>query len=179
MSKSRIKYYLICFTIMGIYSVIIKPFIEKPYLDNDIRSFENGTWIYTITLCVVLYLMAVIFFLKTKEITDRLYVFLAPFAFFFFSSFFIKGMLDKGMLLFNTTTGNQYVTESYSVVKTKEIECPYLLHNIETLIGNEEELEKIDAIRKRKKQKSLFLLQNQDTVNVIYKTGFFNVKYLE
>jgi hypothetical protein len=179
LSKSDILPNIIITAIICLYIFLLKPLTEEPYLEKYIGDFKDRSWKYTIGLCLLLYLLAIVLFLKMNEITDRLYLFVAPLAFLFFSSFIIKGIIDHVLLYSNTLTGNQQITESYTVLKGDQNEIIYLIDSKKNAISNEDDIAKIDAIRKAKNQKSLFLLEDDDTLHVTYKTGFFNVKFIE
>ena len=90
-----------------------------------------------------------------------------------------KGLIDDLLLYLNTKINVENYTKNYVVLRYDPDKVFHIYDKKNEFIVFDEQLKKIDSIRMKKNLKSLYKLQNNDTLNIEYKVGLLKVKYLE
>lgn len=82
------------------------------------------------------------------------------------------------MLYINTQTEKSQITDTYEVISYKEPKTLWLSAEKKKSINDDDEIKLIDKRRKAKGQKSLFEYKMNDTIQVKFKKGIFNINYI-
>ena len=176
-SKSKLITYLIIAALIIFKIFFLNPFFKKIYFSDDIRDFEENSWEYSFILSSIVLVIAIIFALKRK-LTNRKF-FINCIIVFLLVALFTKGLTDDLLLYFNSKINIEKYTKNYIVLRYDPNKVFHIYDKKNEFIVFDEQLKKIDSIRLKRNLKSLYKLQNNDTLNVEYKRGFLKVKYLE
>ncbi|MCL9810129.1 hypothetical protein [Flavobacterium luminosum] len=176
-SKKKLIVYLIVTILICFNLFVLKPILKKNYFSEDILDFERNSWKYTIGISLVLLIAFTVYAFKKNILNLKfiIYNFIVVFVF----SFFGKASIDHALLYANLKIETKKYTKSYVVIRYAPNKVFHIYDNKSEFIVFEEQLKKIDSIRIKKKLKSLYNLKNNDTLNVDYKTGILNVKFLK
>ncbi|MDV7696204.1 hypothetical protein N6B72_04635 [Chryseobacterium soli] len=153
----------------------LKPFIKDHYLDQDLTNFKDGSWKYLIAITVLLTIVLTIC-LKVKTISHFITTCIFSTVFIFFV---LRTVLISIMLYINTQTEKSQITNTYKVIRYKEMKIFWLNSDKKNSINDNDKIKLIDKRRKEKGQKSLFEYKMNDTIQVKLKKGVFNVNYIE
>ena len=176
-SKSKLITYYIIAALIIFKIFFLNPFLKKIYFSDDIRDFEENSWEYSFILSSIVLVIAIIFALKRK-LTNRKF-FINCIIVFLLVALFTKGLTDDLLLYFNSKINIENYTKNYIVLRYDPNKVFHIYDKKNEFIVFDEQLKKIDSIRLKRNLKSLYKLQNNDTLNVEYKRGFLKVKYLE
>ena len=176
-SKSKLITYLIIAALIIFKIFFLNPFLKKIYFSDDIRDFEENSWEYSFILSSIVLVIAIIFALKRK-LRNRKFFINCIIVFLLFA-LFTKGLTDDLLLYFNSKINIENYTKNYIVLRYDPNKVFHIYDKKNEFIVFDEQLKKIDSIRLKRNLKSLYKLQNNDTLNVEYKRGFLKVKYLE
>jgi hypothetical protein len=175
-SKSRLLTYLALGVIVTLNIFVLNPILKENYFRDDIFDFEENSWKYSIVICLVLFLIFTFFAFKKNQLNKK----------FLFHNLitvsliavFGKGLIDDALLYVNLKINVEKYTKSYVVKRYDLNKVFHIYDNKNEFIVFDEQLKKIDSLRMKRNLKSLYLLQNDDTLNVEYKKGLLNVKFL-
>lgn len=177
--SDKLKFYIICFAVLSIYSFLEKPFVKSKYLRSDTEYFEDNYFLKIyLTLWVILIIFISIRINKTKEEFGGLILFALLF-------FFVFYVFLNNFITINTL----YINQIKSVGKEK---IEYVVFNYENQISiqTKNDKEYISELTDRKffnqlKEKRkinhvqpLNQIKHGDTINVVYDKGLFGFKYL-
>lgn len=177
LSKSRILFYLIVIVIFLFDLMILKPIVDEKYFYYDIDNFKDSSWNYSVILFVILFLSFIIYISK-KSLLTKVNFFYGLFLIGLLA-FSLKGLNDNLLLYLNTKIDSKKTLKTFSVIRYDPNKVFHIYDNKNEFIVFQGNLRKIDSLRKVRKLKSLFLLQNKDTIKVPFKEGFLNIKYLD
>ncbi|NHM04764.1 hypothetical protein [Flavobacterium celericrescens] len=176
-SKNRIVAYIVLIAIFCTHIFILRPYIKEKYFDIDIRNFKEISWKYSLLFLSVLLISFLIYGYRKKIIsvgyTFTMLLVVALFGFLF------KSITDDFLLFLNSKINLENHTKGYHVVTDSSNKVFHIYENKNEFITSPEHLNKIDSLRILKKYPSLYKFKNGDTLNVEYKLGLFNVKFLE
>jgi energy-converting hydrogenase Eha subunit A len=176
-SKGTILFLAIIVSIVCLQAFLLSPHIDELYSSDDVRIFKETSWKYSIILPLVILILAVIYVVR-KNINDWIY--LLSFAFYLFlMSIIWKDLADDLLLYFNSKLNVVQHTKNYVVVRHDANKVFHIYDRKNEFIMYSKSLRKIDAIRAKKNLNCLYDLQNKDTLNIAYKKGFLNIKFLE
>jgi hypothetical protein len=176
-SKSRIVTFIIIGIIFSIEIFILEPVIKENYYYRDISNFEEKSWKYSIILALILNVAFTVYAYKTNALNRSF--FLNNLIGVLIFAFFTKVISDNILLYLNMKTNKNRYTKSYVIRRDDSKKLLLIYDNRNQIIFSEEQLKKIESFRIKRKLKSLYLLQNNDTLNIHYKIGILNVKYLD
>ena len=176
-SKYRIFAYTVFIAILCTDIFLLRPYIREIYFDIDISNFKDVSWKFSLLLLFVVIVFFLVYGFR-KKIINKVYVFsiLLMAALF---GFFFKGITDNFLLFLNSKFNLDSQIQTYHVVSDNTNKIFHIYENREDFITSPEQLNKIDSLRIVKKYPSLYELKNGDTLKVAYKTGMFNVKFLD
>lgn len=173
------KYFLVIIfiIILLLQDFFLKPFVKDLYLNDDIKNFKEFSWKYTVFIFTIP--AGIIIFISRKSITLSAVPLILLGLMIFGSGFYFgfHSLVDNALLLINSKTKNTEINKTYEVIHDKEKKVFWL--NNENSIHDKEDLQKINRYRVSKGLKSIFDLQNNDTVKVTFNKGWFDVNYLE
>lgn len=173
--KSRILFYLLITLIFLFDLLILKKIVDEKYFYEDIHNFKDASWKYTLILFLILFSFFVIYMLKKRLLTKVNFFFgLLLIGIFAYS---LKNLNDDFLLYLNAKIDSDQMLETYTVVRHDPNKVFHIYDDKNEFIVFNDNLKKIDSLRKVRKLKSLFALQNKDTIKVSYKKGFLNIKY--
>ena len=176
-SRKKLIVYLIVGILISVDFFILKPILKENYFSDDIFDFEKNSWKYTIGISLFLFALSVVYAFKKNilNLNFIIYNFIVVSLF----AFFGKALIDDALLYANLKIETKKYIKSYVVLRYDPNKVFHIYDNKSEFIVVEEQLKKIDSIRIRKRLKSLYRLQNNDTLNVDYKTGLLNIKFLK
>lgn len=176
-SKYRIVTYLVFITIFCTHIFLLNPFINEKYFDIDVRNFKDVSWKFSLLLPIALLIFFLVYGYKKKIISIGYTFSILLLATLF--GFFFKSITDDFLLFLNSKINIESHTKVYHVVSDNTNKIFHIYENRNEFITSPEQLNKIDSLRILKNNPSLYKLQNGDTLNVEFKLGLFNVKFLE
>ncbi|MFB3388469.1 hypothetical protein [Flavobacterium sp. LAR06] len=112
------------------------------------------------------------------KVVNRVF-FLGTSILFLFTVFFSKRLTDDVLLYFNSKIKVEEISKDYVVLRNDENKVFHIYDKRSEFISFDDQLNKIDSLRIKSNLKSLYKLENNDTLQVHYKIGFLKVKYLE
>ena len=177
LSKSKVISFLIIIALFSFKIFFLNPFLKRIYFSDDIRNFEKNSWKYSLVLPSILLIIAIIFAIKRK-LADRKF-FINCIIVFLLITVFSKRLTDDLLLYFNSKINVENYTKNYIVLRYDPNKVFHIYDKKNEFIVFDEQLKKIDSVRLKRNLKSLYNLQNKDTLNVEYKVGMLKVKYLE
>lgn len=176
-SKYRLSAYLIVGFILSLNLFILKPILKDTYYTDDIFAFERNSWKYTIGISLIIFVVFTFFALKkNKSNKNFMIVNLMSIP---LIALFGKGIIDDALLYANLKIKTEKYTKSYVVLRQDLNKVFHIYDNQKEFIVSDEQLKKIDSIRIKNGLESLYRLQNNDTLNINYKRGLLNVKFLK
>ena len=180
-SKSRIIYTIFFGAIFCFDWFIMKPHVNEKYLTRDRWNFEFDSWKYTLISVIIVYLFFVSYSLfssiksSKKSIFHYIFLLIPTLLFVFVLDFFI----ERTALYLNTMFDNDILEKEYVLQKYEQNKVFQLYDNKNEIITGKKELDRIDLGRKSKNLKSIYELNNNDTIIVKYQIGFPKTKYFE
>lgn len=175
LSDSYVRSLIIFIPVMCINSFFLKSIIKDHYLDQDLTNFKDYSWKYLIVITVVLIIVLAIC-LKVKTVSHFINICISSTVFVFFV---FRPILINIILLINIHTEKSQITHTYEVISYKEMKTFWLNSDKTKSINDDDEIKLIDKRRKAKGQKSLFEYKMNDTIQVKFRKGVFNVNYIE
>jgi len=180
-TKSNIIYTVIFIAIFCVDLFVMKPYVDEKYLYRDLWDFELDSLQYTIIsafiICLSLILYRVISSIKLNKKSIPVYIILLIQTVFFILVF--DSLIERSALYFNTLFIKENLKKEYVLQKHKDNKAFILFDNKNEIITGIRTLERIDLERKSKKLKSIYKLNNNDTIIINYKIGFLKTKFLE
>ena len=179
--SKKIIFYLLILILLAFINFYIKPLIKKEYLHEDIEKFNsNVSWKINLIIWGCIFLFVWIF--KAKTIQSRaesilVFLFLVIFTFMSFT-----GIITNISLYINQLTIQEKEREVFLILSNniKSEKYIHLLGNeISITVYDEKNLEKIDEIRNKNGLKPLNEISNRDTINIVFKKGLLDFKYLK
>lgn len=175
-SKSVIISYMFLLLIVCLQILFLIPLVQDLYLDVDVRNFKENSWKYTLVFFIAVVLVVGFYALKRNVLNKG---FALNAAMLLFLLYFVgKSPINNLLLYLNSKVNVSYITKTYTVSRY-DANKNLLIYDKKDEIISDSGLDKIDSIRLSKNQKSLFELNNKDTLNVGYKIGFLKVKFLD
>lgn len=176
-SKYKLSAYLIVGIIISLNLFVIKPILKDNYFTDDVFDFKRNSWKYTIGISLIIFVVFTIFAFKKNKLNRNFIIFnLMSIT---LITFFGKGIIDGALLYANLKIKTEKYTKTYIVLRHDLNKVFHIYDNKTEFIVSDEQLKKIDAIRINNSLKSLYNLQNNDTLNINYKRGLLNVKFLK
>lgn len=169
--------YLILGLVIGLSFFVLKPAIKHNYFYADILYFERNSWKYTIGISLSTFVVLIFFAFKKNKLNKH--VILSNFILVSLLALFGKSLIDETLLYANLKIKTEKITKNYVVLKHDSNKVFHIYDNKSEFIFFGDELNKIDYLRIINGLNSLYFLQNKDTLNVNYKRGFLNVKFLK
>ncbi|MDN4012789.1 hypothetical protein QX233_09975 [Chryseobacterium gambrini] len=173
------KYFwvIIFIIILLLQDFFLKPFVKNLYLSDDIKNFKEFSWKYTVSAIIIL--AGIIIFISKKNVKPSSIPLILLALIVFGSGFYFAfhSLVDNSLLLINSETKKTEIIKVYEVVYHKGKKVFWL--NNENSIHDKEDLQKINHYKVSKGLKSIFDLQNNDTVEVTFNKGWFDIDYLE
>ena len=176
LSKSKVLLFLILIVIFCYKHFYLKPILSKIYFDNDLRNFKENSWSYSFILPLVV-LIVLIVYAKKRNLLNKSFVIYSM----LYCSLLVlgvKGLTDDIFLYLNSKINVKNFTKNYTVIRYDPNKV-FHLYDMKNEFIDFDKLKKFDSIRLHKNQKSLYKLNDKDTINVNFKKGFLNVKFLE
>jgi hypothetical protein len=172
-SREKLIAYLLIAILISVNLFVLKPILKENYFSDDIFDFEKNSWKYTIGISLVLFIAFTVYAFKKNilNLNFIIYNFIVVSLF----ALFGKALIDDALLYANLKIETKKYTKSYVVLRYDPNKVFHIYDKKSEFIVYEEQLKKIDSIRLKKRLKSLYSLQNNDTLNVDYKTGLLNV----
>lgn len=177
LSKTNVILYFIIGSLLCFQLFVMNPIIKEIYNYNDISNFEKNSWKYSFILQFFVFMISVIYSIKTKKINR--YFIISRIILLFIMSFIFKDLTDDLLLYLNSKVKVEKHIKEYIVLRYDPNKVFHIYDKKNEFIVLDEQLKKIDSIRMKKNLKSLFKLHNNDTLNIEYKVGILNVKYIE
>lgn len=177
LSKSTIIAYFVIGVLIILQFFFLDPYIKEKYFYIDVAAFKNESWSYSFILPSILVVIFIIIGFKRK-IINRTFLF-ATSVLFLFSVFFSKRLTDDILLYFNSKIKIEKISKNYVVLRNDENKVFHIYDKKSEFISFDDQLNRIDSLRIKRNLKSLYKLENNDTLQVHYKIGFLKVKYLE
>jgi ABC-type multidrug transport system fused ATPase/permease subunit len=171
----------------------IRPYNDKNYLgdyfsqSNDIFDFNQYFWISFLLLMLYFFYREIISAVYNLFIgsfnfkfnfKNSLRTFLFNFLLSFFLSFLFRDFGKEITLYINSHYLNQVSVQVFDVKKINDDRVK-LINDEFGKLSFRKYVDHIDAIRKSKKQTSVYDLEDKDTINVLFKKGFLDELYLE
>ena len=178
--RSKFKVILVLLTIGVLTSFrifVIAPLIDEIYFSDDVSNFEESSWKYSFILASII--VTILLFYAVKRKLEKRKLFIYSIVLFFLITFSFKRSTDGLLLYFNSKIKVEKYTKNYVVIRYDPNKVFHIYDRNTEFITFDDQLSKINAIRLKRKLKSLYSLQNKDTLNIEYKIGFLKVKYLE
>lgn len=169
--------YLIVTLIVLFNVLVLRPYVDLYYYDRQVIEFKKSSWFFTIVLALLILIVLIIYAFKKRKL-NKPFLLNSLFVAVLFA-FFIKIWIDNALLYINTKFDNGTIAKSYTIRKFVDLDAPLFYDNKKEIPFSKNQLEKIEAARKMKNLKSIYLLKNNDTININYKIGFLNINYLE
>lgn len=176
-SKSKVISFIVIGIIISIQIFFLAPYLKKIYFYDDVRNFEKNSWKYSLVLSSLIIIFMIVYAVKRKLLSRNFLINCSMF--FVLFNFFSKGLTDDLLLYFNSKINVENYTKNYVVLRYDPNIVFHIYDKKNEFIVFDEQLKKIDSIRLKKNLKSLYKLQNNDTLNIEYKVGILKVKYLE
>lgn len=173
----KIILYLIVTLIALLKVLVLKPYANLYYYDRQVIEFKKSSWSFTIVLAL-LFLIALIIYAYKKRKLNKPFLLNSLFAA-VLVVFFIKIWLDDVLLYINTKFDNGTIVKSYTIRKYEDLDAPLFYDNKKEILFSKDKLDKIEATRNKKNLKSIYSLNDKDTININYKIGFLKINYLE
>lgn len=177
LSKSN----LIVFLVVGILVVLqiffLHPYIKGKYFYSDIDAFKKESWKYSFILPSMLFVIVIILGFKNNML-NKTFLF-STFGLFLFVVFYSKRLTDDVLLCLNSQIKVEKFSKYYIVLRNDQNKVFHVYDNKNEFVFSEEFLNKIDSLRLKRNLKSLYTMQNNDTIRVTYKIGFLTLKFLE
>ena len=168
---------LVLAAIIGYKILYLNPFLKGLYSSEDMRNFKQTSWKYSLLLSSLLLLIIIMIGVRKKLITRKF--FLNCILIFFLFTVFTKGLNDDILLYFNSKINIENYCKNYVVIRSDPNKVFHIYDKKNEFIDSDQLFEKINSKRLSRNLKSLYNLQNNDTLNIDYKIGFLNVKFLE
>lgn len=177
LSKSTLVQYLIIGALIILQFFFLDPYIKEKYFYSDVDAFKNESWVYSFILPSIFAVIIIVIGFKRK-ILNRTFLF-GTSILFLFIAFFSKRLTDDILLYFNSKIKVEEINKDYVVLRNDENKVFHIYDKKSEFISFDDQLNKIDSLRIKSNLKSLYKLENYDTLQVHYKIGFLKVKYLE
>ena len=177
LSNASLTLYLIVGIVVILQVFLLDPYIKEKYFFSDIDAFKKESWKYSFVLLSILFIIFLIIGLR-KKVIDKTFFF-STFVLFLVVAISSKRLTDNVLLYFNSKTKAEKIIKDYIVLRNDENKVFHIYDNKNEFILSEELLRKIDSLRFKRNLKSLYKLQNNDTIKVEYKIGLLDVKYFE
>ncbi len=179
--KSKITIILIFIAVFFLDWFIIEPEIKQSYLNQDIWKFENNSWKYSVITFLLIYISFLIYKLYNSKynkagLTVFLFYLCLPSA---FLAFCLNSLTENTTLYFNSIYHKENLKKEYLIQRYDTNKVFQLYDKKDEIIVSKRELDKIDLIRKMGNLKSLYELQNNDTIIINYGIGFLKTKYFK
>jgi hypothetical protein len=176
-SKYRLLAYLIFGMIVSLDIFVLNPILKENYFRDDISEFEENSWKYSIVISLILFITFTLFALKKNRLNKSFIVYnLMAVS---LIAVFGKGLIDDALLYVNLKIDVKKYSKQYVVLRHDPNKVFHIYDNKNEFIVFEEQLKKIDSTRIKRNLTSVYNLQNNDTLNVDYKVGLLNVKFLK
>jgi hypothetical protein len=169
--------YLITTLVVLLNVLVLRPYVNLYYDDKQVIEFKKSSWFFTIVLALLLLIALIIYAYKKRKL-NKPFLLNSLFVAVLFA-FFIKIWIDDALLYINSKFDNGTIAKSYTIRKYEDLDAPLIYDNKKEILFSKDQLEKIEATRKMKNLKSIYSLNDKDTININFKTGFLKINYLE
>lgn len=176
-SKSKVITFIAIGIIISLQFFFFAPFLKQIYFYDDVRNFEKNSWKYSFVLSSLIIIFMIVYAIKKKLLSRNFLINCS--LIFVLITYCSKGLIDDLLLYLNTKINVENYTKNYVVLRYDPNKVFHIYDKKNEFIVFDEQLKKIDSIRIKKNLKSLYKLQNNDTLNIEYKVGLLKVKYLE
>jgi len=170
--------FVICLFLTDTY--FLKPRIQENYFESILADFEYDYWTIFIISSIISYsilFISLLVFSKDVKINWKNVMLLI------FPALLMVFILDRPLrnttLYLNTKISNESVQKEYVGEQFGEHGIFYLTSKNEKIFVYNNELNKINASRKKNHQTVIDRFKNNDTISILFTKGFLDINYLK
>lgn len=177
MKRNNVLFYIVFISLFSIYSFVFQPFIKTKYIANDIKNFEDN---YSWKIYLFLWFLFVVFgFYKVKKTKEKIgELGMTSLLFLVLGYIFFNHFITNNTLFINQLISKEKENIIYETINQDGYISLMEKGNNENIF-EEENLDKINKIRKQNHLESLNQVKNGDTIKIVFDKGLFGFKYLK